>query len=40
VLIPYSEGIYNEDFEDKIEASILGITEYNGKRYIAVGRTY
>ena len=39
-LIPYSESIYNEDFEEKIEASILGTTEYNGKKYIAVGRTY
>ncbi|HIQ38674.1 MAG TPA: proline--tRNA ligase [Methanothermococcus okinawensis] len=40
VLIPYSERIYREDFEEKIEASILGITEYKGKKYITVGRTY
>ena len=40
VLIPYSEKIYNEDFEDRIEASILGVTEYKGGKYIVVGRTY
>ena len=40
VLIPYSERIYREDFEEKIGASILGITEYKGKKYITVGRTY
>jgi len=40
VLIPFSGKIYNEDFEEKVEASILGVTEYNGGKYIAVGRTY
>lgn len=40
VLIPYSEKVYREDFEEKIEASILGITEYRGEKYITVGRTY
>ncbi len=40
VLIPYDESIYNEDFEDLIDASVLGITEYDGKEYISVARTY
>ncbi len=40
VLIPYDESIYNEEFEDLIDASVLGTTEYNGKEYIAVARTY
>ena len=40
VLIPYDESIYNEEFEDLIDASVLGTTEYDGKEYIAVARTY
>ncbi|MBW9223642.1 proline--tRNA ligase [Methanothermococcus sp. SCGC AD-155-E23] len=40
ILIPYSERIYSEDFEEKVEASILGVTEYKGKKYVVVGRTY
>lgn len=40
VLIPYDESIYNEEFEELIDASVLGTTEYNGKKYIAVARTY
>ena len=40
VLIPYDESIYNEEFEDLIDASVLGTTEYNEKEYIAVARTY
>ena len=40
VLIPYDESIYNEEFEDLIDVSVLGTTEYDGKEYIAVARTY
>ena len=40
ILIPYSERVYSEDLEEKVEASILGVTEYKGKKYVVVGRTY
>ena len=40
ILISFNSEIYNEDFEENIGGSILGITEYNGKEYIAIGRTY
>ncbi|EHP85552.1 proline--tRNA ligase [Methanotorris formicicus] len=40
ILIPYVESIYNEELEDKVEASVLGITEYKGDKYIAIARTY
>ncbi|MBW9222818.1 proline--tRNA ligase [Methanothermococcus sp. SCGC AD-155-K20] len=40
ILIPFNNEIYNEDFEENIGGSILGITKYNGKEYIAIGRTY
>ncbi|AEF95852.1 proline--tRNA ligase [Methanotorris igneus] len=40
ILIPYSDDIYNEELEDKVEASVLGVTEYKGNKYIAIARTY
>ncbi|AEH06159.1 proline--tRNA ligase [Methanothermococcus okinawensis] len=40
VLIPYDKNLYNEEFEESIEASVLGITKCNGNEYIAVARTY
>ena len=40
VLIPFSEDIYKEDIEDKVEAKVLGETEYKGDKYIAIAKTY
>ncbi len=40
VLIPYDREIYKEDLEEKVEATILGETEYKGKKYIAIAKTY
>ncbi|ACV24215.1 proline--tRNA ligase [Methanocaldococcus fervens] len=40
VLIPFKEEIYNEELENKVEATILGETEYKGKKYIAIAKTY
>ncbi|ACX72038.1 prolyl-tRNA synthetase [Methanocaldococcus vulcanius M7] len=40
VLIPYKKEIYNEDLEEKVDATILGETNYKGKKYIAIAKTY
>ncbi|MBM7408683.1 proline--tRNA ligase [Methanococcus maripaludis] len=40
ILIPFNESIYNEEFEELIDASVLGLTTYEGKEYISVARTY
>ena len=40
ILIPFNESIYNEEFEELIDASVLGQTAYEGKDYISVARTY
>ncbi len=40
VLVPFDEEIYNEELEEKVEATILGETEYNGNKYIAIAKTY
>ncbi|AVB75698.1 proline--tRNA ligase [Methanococcus maripaludis] len=40
ILIPFEESIYNEEFEELIDASVLGLTTYEGKEYISVARTY
>jgi prolyl-tRNA synthetase len=40
ILVPYIESIYNEEFEGLIDASVLGLTTYNGKEYISIARTY
>jgi len=40
ILIPFDESVYNEEFEELIDASVLGQTTYEGKDYISVARTY
>ncbi|MCQ6253983.1 proline--tRNA ligase [Methanocaldococcus sp.] len=40
ILIPFNEEIYNEKLEEKVEATILGETEYKGNKYIAIAKTY
>ncbi|ADC69385.1 prolyl-tRNA synthetase [Methanocaldococcus sp. FS406-22] len=40
ILIPFKEEIYNEELEEKVEATILGETEYKGNKYIAIAKTY
>jgi len=40
ILIPFDESVYNEEFEELIDASVLGQTAYEGKDYISVARTY
>jgi prolyl-tRNA synthetase len=40
ILIPFKEEIYNEELEEKVEATILGETEYMGGKYIAIAKTY
>lgn len=40
VLIPFNEEIYNEDLEEKVEATILGKTRYKDRDYIAIAKTY
>lgn len=40
VLIPYNEKIYNEQFEEQLDCSILGTTKYNNKEYISIAKTY
>jgi prolyl-tRNA synthetase len=40
ILIPFREEIYNEELEEKVEATILGETEYKGNKYIAIAKTY
>ena len=40
ILIPYDENIYTEEFEEEIDASVLGTTEYEGKKYISIAKTY
>jgi prolyl-tRNA synthetase len=40
ILIPFNEEIYNEELEEKVEATILGETEYKGNKYIAIAKTY
>ena len=40
ILIPYDKNIYTEEFEEEIDASVLGTTEYEGKKYISIAKTY
>ncbi|ENN95767.1 prolyl-tRNA ligase [Methanocaldococcus villosus KIN24-T80] len=40
ILIPFDESIYNSELEEKVEARVLGETEYKGKKYIAIAKTY
>ncbi|WP_456419235.1 proline--tRNA ligase [Methanocaldococcus infernus] len=40
ILVPYDNSIYKEELEEKVDAKVLGETEYEGKKYIAIAKTY